>query len=190
MSKALNHSPSTATVEHADEELNRPATIGDFIYGLLARYDAAVLLCLLILVVVYAFASGQHKPLWYDELFTLLVAKQRTWHEFSLAMPAEGNPPLNTLLTAVSIRLFGASNFAIRFAPLLGYLGALVGIFVFVRRECGAVFGLLAVILMFSQPAWKYSFEARPYGLLLGFLMLGMVSYQRTTEAADDPRPS
>jgi hypothetical protein len=169
-------------VEQTDGESR---SIADFIYDLLARYELVFLALLLAFVFVYAAVSSLHKRLWYDELFTVIVATQPTLHKFALAMPPEGNPPINTLLTRFFIRIFGLTEFSVRLAPMLCFLAALAGIYVFVRRECGAVFGLFAVVLTLSQPAWKYSFEGRPYGLLLAFLMLALVSWQSAARAAD-----
>ena len=74
-------------------------SVGDFIFDLLARYEIVFLALLLVFVFLYAAVSSFHKRLWYDELFTVIVATQPTLHKFALAMPAEGNPPINTLLT-------------------------------------------------------------------------------------------
>ncbi|HUD23862.1 MAG TPA: glycosyltransferase family 39 protein, partial [Acidobacteriaceae bacterium] len=106
-------------------------------------------------------------------------------------MPSECNPPLYPLLARLAIRLFGLTDLSVRMPDILSFLAALAGVYVFVRRECGVVFGLLAVVLIFSEPGWTYSFEARPYGLLLAFLMLALVSWQSAANAAEatPPRP-
>jgi hypothetical protein len=129
--------------------------------------------------------ASHHKTLWYDEIFTVLVATQPTWHKFVQAMPADGNPPLYALLTRLSIHLFGLTDLAVRLPSMVAFLAALAGVYVFVRRECGVVFGLLAVLLTYSEPGWAYSIEARPYALLLAFMMLALVSWQSATRAVE-----
>ena len=191
MEVSSHPSASPLSSESVQQTGCKPRRIGDFVYNLLTRYEIVSLTLLLVFVFIYAAVASLHKPLWFDELFTIIVATQPTLHKFAQAMPPEGNPPINTLLTRFFIHIFGLTEFSVRLAPMLSFLAALTGIYVFVRRECGAVFGLLAVVLTLSQPAWEYSFEARPYGLLLAFLMLALVSWQSATRAADGtPRQS
>jgi hypothetical protein len=144
-------------------------TIADFLYDLVARHETAWLIFLLATVFASAIVSSQRKPLWYDELFTEIVASQPTWHKFAQAMPVDAHPPINALLTRVSIHFFSITELSLRLPPMVGFVAALAGIYVFIRRECGAVFGLFGVVLTIAEPAWVYSFEARPYGVLLGF---------------------
>jgi hypothetical protein len=173
------------------DRIDEARSLGDIVFAFLARYEIAVLLLLLILTAAFAVLRSYHKYMWYDEIFTVIVATQPTMHRFVEAMPPEGNPPLNTLLVRLCVHLFGMHELAVRLPVLVGFLGALVGLFVFVRRECGRVFGLLAVALMLAQPGWTYAYDARPYGLMLAFVMLGLVSWQSATRAADatPPRP-
>ena len=191
-------------MEESDESANPPATdlppfasgnardLGDLCYDALSRYGFLSLLLLLLALVFIRSVSESHlKVIWYDEVFSVIVATQPTWHRFALAMPADGNPPLYPLLTRLSIHLFGLSDVAIRLPAMLSFLAALFGIYVFVRKECGVVFGLLAVVLTFSESGWTYSYEARPYALLLAFMMLALVSWQSAANAAEatPPRP-
>ena len=144
------------------EEKPGQRTIADFCYDLLTRHEIAFVILLLVTAFVYAVLNSHRKLFWYDELFTVIVATQPTWHRFAQAMPADGNPPLGTLLTRLSIHIFGLTDFAVRLPSMLAFLTALFEIYIFVRRECGAVFGLLAMTLMLAQPAWASSFEGSP----------------------------
>lgn len=165
-------------------------SLGEQLYGLLERYSFPLLLLMLGLLATGAFLSSFQKHLWYDEVFTVIVANRPTWHGFYQAMPAEGNPPLNTLLTRLCLLLFGPSDLSVRLPDLLGFLCAVAGVYCFVRREVGAGLGLVAAALIAGQPAWKYSFEARPYGVLMACLALAMVSWQAATREpiGDHPR--
>ena len=64
-------------------------------------------------------------------------------------------------------------------------LTALVGVYIFVRREAGRVLGILAVTLILFGPVWEYSYEARPYGILMGAFMVALVSWQEATRIQD-----
>lgn len=161
-------------------------TVVELAAKFLERHWMFVCAALLVLAAFGAVVEGRMKPLWYDEVFTAIVASEPNWHMMQQAMPADGNPPLLALLSRQAMHLSGGhSDFAIRLPSLLGFLGAMLGVFVYVRRECGPVLGLFGMVLLLSQPGWTYSFEARPYALLLGFMMLGLVSWQSAARNAD-----
>jgi 4-amino-4-deoxy-L-arabinose transferase-like glycosyltransferase len=87
------------------------------------------------------------------------------------------------VLAWLAIRLFGAGAFAIRLPALLGFLLMQICLFFFVRQvasERAAVFALAYPAL---GGALYYSAEGRPYGLLLGFCALAMVSWQTATRS-------
>ena len=182
---------STGCIEDPDTEVREgsPRTVADLLSGIISRYEVFFLVLFLLVFAFLTYAESNEKPLWYDEIFTIIVAGQPTWHAMAQAMPGDGNPPLYALLTRVLIGIFGQSALVIRLPSAIGLLAALVGLFVFIRRECGVIFGLLAVAIVCLEPVSKYAYEARPYGLLLGFMMLGLVSWQSATRAADSARP-
>ena len=165
------------------------SSLGEKIYAMLDRFSVACLVLLLLVVAACAVLSSSQKPFWYDEIFTVLVATRPTWHGFFQALPPEGNPPLNTVLTRLCLALLGPSELVVRLPDLLGFLGALIGVYVFVRREVGSALAVLAATLVMAQPAWKYSYEARPYGLLLASLSLALVSWQAATRTVDLLQP-
>jgi hypothetical protein len=164
-------------------------SVGDWLYGFVQRYEIAWLVFVCLVVFGAALVGSRHKHFWCDEIFTIIVASQPTWHRLAQAMPGDGHPPVTALLTRLSIHLFGITNFSVRLPETLGILSALAGVYIFVRREVGEVFGLFAVAIVIAQPAWMYSFEARPYGVIVAFIMLGMVSWQSATRAADATVP-
>jgi hypothetical protein len=61
-----------------------------------------------------------------------------------------------------------------------------VCLFLFVRRRCGAVYGVVALAFPLATVAFQFSFEARPYGLVCGFAGLALVCWQA---ACEEPRP-
>jgi hypothetical protein len=187
--KAMPRSAAEGESEPAGDRMPQSRTIGELLYALAERYATVWFLLLLGLFCAASFSGSLQKHFWYDEISTITVASQPTWHRFVQAMPADANPPVSALLTRLSMHLFGITIIGVRLPPLVGFVSALIGVFIFVRREAGAVLALLAVTLVMAQPAWTYSFEARPYGLILGFLMLGMVSWQSATRAEDAHSP-
>jgi hypothetical protein len=160
-------------------------SIAERIYAFVEKRELLILGIVLIAVAVSSLLHSHHKQFWFDEIFTIIVSTQPDLHHFAAAMPAEGNPPLNTFLTRLAIEAFGISQISVRLVPLLGFLTALGGVYIFVRREAGRVFGILAVLLVIFGPVWRYSYEARPYGLLLGMFMVALVGWQAATQIKD-----
>jgi len=160
-------------------------SIADRIYGFVRKHELLVLGIVLVAVAASSLVHSHHKQFWLDEIFTIIVSTQPDLHHFAAAMPAEGNPPLNTFLTRLAIKAFGVSEFSVRLVPLLGFLTALIGVYIFVRREAGRVFEILAISLVIFGPVWRYSYEARPYGLLLGMFMVALVGWQAATNIKD-----
>lgn len=125
---------------------------------------------------------------WFDELFTLHLARFRSpaelWHH--LAVGADNNPPLVYLLTAAAVAVFGEAEWAVRLPAVLGAVAAGLCLYLFVRRRRGAAEALLAMAAVGpTAPVWIYFLEARPYGLAVGFTALALLCWQRAAEAAD-----
>lgn len=157
-------------------ELQR--SVGERLSEWLARWEWSVLGLMLALVAAMALLESRLKPLWFDEIFTLLVAGQPSWRGVLDALPADGNPPLMHVLVRGLMGVLGPTAMAGRMPELVAFLLSCVLLHVLVRRWSGPVGGLLAVALMMVEPGWSYAFEARPYGLLLCFTLLAVVGWQ------------
>lgn len=137
---------------------------------------AAAIVWLLVRV-WYAF-----KPLWFDELFTFYLSRLPHIHDLFQALPADGNPPLYYLLARASMRVFGETEFALRLPAMLGFLGAALAVYRYVRHRRAAVFAFLGMLLLLSGPMSSYGSEARSYSLMLGFTGLTLVGWQSAAE--------
>src|SRR5689334_9243152 len=115
---------------HGKKTSGRLATILNIFDRSASRIALSLLLILLACVAYRSYVGSKVKPLWYDEIFSIIVATQPTWHAMKEAMPGDGNPPLYALLTKAAIHFFGESRFLIRFPSLVGFLGALIATFV------------------------------------------------------------
>src|ERR1017187_2720902 len=74
------------------------------------------------------------------------------------------------------------SCFAIRFPELIGFLAASLCLFHFIRRRTNALYGLVGMLACGITGAYPFAYEARPYGLVLGFCGLALVCWQAATE--------
>jgi Dolichyl-phosphate-mannose-protein mannosyltransferase len=120
------------------------------------------------------------KPLWYDELFTYYMSRlpgmSLMWS--ALKDGADLNPPLLYLATSGAHRVFGDGLVATRLPAILGFLTMLACLFVFVSRRCGAGYGFAAMLFAALSGAYTFSYEARSYGMVLGFCGISLVTWQ------------
>src|SRR5262249_49561307 len=74
---------------------------------------------------------------------------------------------------------FGENPLAYRLPALVGFFVLSLCLFRFTSRRCGRPYACLAVLFAFATSAHSiYAYEARPYGLLLGFTGLALVCWQ------------
>jgi 4-amino-4-deoxy-L-arabinose transferase-like glycosyltransferase len=123
------------------------------------------------------------KPLWFDEIFTFYIARAPGLQQLFQAVPADGNPPLNYLLTRLSLGLFGESELATRLPAILGFALAMLATYLFIRRRCSAVAALFGLVVLSTSVISGYADMARPYAPVLGFTGLALVGWQRAAEA-------
>lgn len=163
--------------------------------GLLARLNAQLeaheitepspflplLLCICLYVrISFTFAM---RPLWHDEIYTYYIAKSATLSHFMAAVSTlDLQPPLQYALTRLSFMAFGSSDFAARIPSLVAFLGGSLCLYHFVRYKLGRFYGLTAMLVLWLSPFLRYSAEARPYALTLGFFCLAMLGWQAAIE--------
>jgi hypothetical protein len=152
----------------------------------LAGDRAAVALVALFAVILTAGALGRviRRPLWHDEIFTLYIATRSAadglWQ--ALATGVDLNPPLYFLTVRASAAIFGDGAVATRLPSMIGFLIASLAIHTFMRRRAGPLFALLSALTLPLSGTLMYSWEGRPYGLMLGFSAMGLLAWQRRGE--------
>lgn len=127
---------------------------------------------------------AHRKPLWNDELFTLYISRLPSvsgmWD--ILATGVEQTPLTFYLLTRGSLEALGDGPVAIRLPELLGFLLASVCVYLFVERRASPLYGLVAALLPVATIAYGYAYEARAYGLVLGFSAAALLCWQVAAE--------
>jgi hypothetical protein len=121
---------------------------------------------------------------WYDELLTLHVSNL---HPFSLLWKAlqagvDGMPPGYYGLVQLARILPGDPHVTLRLPSILGYILSLLGVYWFARKRLPVSAGLTAVFLITLSPFRGYAVEARSYAVLVGFLAISAVLWQRINE--------
>lgn len=121
-------------------------------------------------------AGDEYLSLWTDRLPSLaqITHVQRT-------SPISIDPLIYHVVALTAVRIFGSGPFAIRFPSLIGYLTMQVCLFFFVRRIANRHAAFFALAFPALTSTFFYSVDGRPYGLLLGFFTLAMLSWQAAT---------
>ncbi len=116
--------------------------------------------------------------LWYDELFTYYIATAPSWHKFiGGLLHVDLYPPLLHLLTRGSVALFGDTPLVVRIPSFLPFFIASLCLYHAVRNRLGALYGLLAILVVWASPLFVFAYEARGYALLLMFTGIVMTSW-------------
>jgi hypothetical protein len=151
------------------------------------RLEATGLFALLsVLFLGLAGMQAVLKPLGYDELFTVYLARlgpRALWE--ALRAGADLLPPLGYVLTGAAVRAFGEHPLVIRLPAILGFWLLGLGLFVFVARRTSPIFGALALLFALAAPAERYAFQARPYGIMVGFAALALAAWQAAGEPGE-----
>jgi hypothetical protein len=118
-------------------------------------------------------------PLWFDEFFTLFISRLSSFGQMLRVMPADGQPPLQYVLTHFSLEWLGQTPFVLRLPELLAYTAAGVLTWRIIRRHGNPVQALFGCsMLMGCFVGGQAAYTARPYGLLLAFCTLTFASWQ------------
>lgn len=140
-------------------------------------------LLLLLATVPGMLGNSLEKPLWHDELFTYYISQSSSLSALLKdTQLVDLNPPLSYLATRLSYSIFGINTLSCRLPELLGFLLAMLSLYLFVRRRAGTLYGLLAAGLLYAGAPGALAIEARPYGLLLGLSALSLLAWQLARE--------
>lgn len=134
-------------------------------------------------------ALAVRKPLWDDEFFTLFIATTPSLDDLGQAVltGADQHPPLFYVIERAVLHLLGESELALRAPAAVSYWLMTVCLALFVARRSSLLFGCAAGLLAAGSGGYEYAYEARGYGLVLGFAALALLCWQRAT-AAERPR--
>ena len=148
------------------------------------QFAPALLVTVLLWEFGVLFFEASRKPFWYDELLTFYVSSLQPFPLFWSALTAgvDGMPLGYYLLVRVARILPGDPHVTLRLPSILGYLMTLLGVYWFSRKRLPAIAGLAAVFLITLSPFRGYAVEARSYSLLVGFLAISAVLWQRIDE--------
>ncbi|MGA8367338.1 MAG: glycosyltransferase family 39 protein [Candidatus Acidiferrales bacterium] len=140
-------------------------------------------------LIAYALArslfAAASRPLWCDEIATLLMARMHTisaiWN--ALARGVDGQPPPFDFIEHAAGALAPPAEIAFRLPSIFAFACVLLCVFIFVRRRSDGVIALVcAAILLLTGAFDYYAIEARPYSMLVACIAFALVCYQRSDE--------
>ena len=119
---------------------------------------------------------GIQQSLWYDEIFTLLHFVEKPISYIVTHYITANNHILYSILSHVSIRLFGDSELGIRLPALLFGILAVPALYFLARDAFGRRNGALSAFLLVISPYHiYYTQEARGYSGLIFFSILSVL---------------
>jgi len=136
-----------------------------------------MLVAVLTLTAIARIGIGYDRPLWFDEVWTGVLAAPTSWGTFLHDCYLEASPPLYYLVARASAAVIGDSNAALRFpslafalaAPLIALLPARIA-----ERDVRLLWcGLVAA----WTPGLWFTHDARPYAMLLFLAMLNTIAF-------------
>lgn len=147
-------------------------------------FAPALLVIILIWEFGVLFLMAGRKLFWFDEICTFHVSNL---HPFSvlwkaLQAGADSSPPGYHILLQLAKILPGDPLVTFRLPSIVGYLLTVLGVYWFARRKLPAIAGVAAALLITLSPFRAYALEARSYALLVGFLAISAVLWQRIGE--------
>jgi hypothetical protein len=131
-------------------------------------YELWIVLTALSLLYVAAVLKANRRFVWFDELYTLDIARAKTipliWQ---LIGRFDFQPLTGYLFSRFSMALFGRSPFGLRFPSMLEFYVGSMALFFYVRRKVGISYAAAAVLILWLGATFRYATEARPYALLM-----------------------
>jgi hypothetical protein len=120
------------------------------------------------------------KLMWNDELYTYYMAVLPTMRDVwqALLTGGEQTPPFFYLVTRGAFALFGTTHVSIRLPEMIGVWVMSACLLAFVARRATWYAALCAATFPLVTMTYHYAFEARAYGLVLGFGGVAIVCWQ------------
>ncbi len=142
-----------------------------------------LLFAILLVLYLWTLKSERLKSLWHDELYTYYIAQAHSFGQMlQWTRTIDLNPPLYYIAARLTFHVLHPGPFSVRLPSMVAYFVAALCIYQFVRRRLTPLYGFLGALVLLSSPFNYYSYEARPYAMVLGFLGILALGWQRAIE--------
>jgi uncharacterized membrane protein len=136
-----------------------------YVYELLAKRWGFVVGVAMLLTFVLVLYLGKNQSVWFDESYSILLAKRPVGELLALTN-VDAHPPLSYLLLKVWGELFGWTELALRSLSALLAVMAVGASALLVRRLYSPRVALAVLPFLVLAPFWlRYGYEIRMYAL-------------------------
>ena len=144
---------------------------------------SAILLPVIFVLYLWVLKGQRLKRLWHDELYTFYIAQAPSFGKMmEWTRTIDLNPPLYYIAARLTFHVLHPSAFSVRLPSMIAYFVATLCAYQFVRRRLTPMYGMLAAMVMLGSSFNQYSYEARPYAFVLGFLGILSLGWQRAIQ--------
>ena len=170
---------SASTHICSPDQVRRDSTLDVALERHFWRYTTIFLL----LFLCWSLIQDVRLKMWYDELFTLYVARQGSPVEVVKAtlQGVDASPPLYASIVSCLLPIVRHDALAVRLASTLGFVAMLACTMAFCHRRMPAVYAFLATLFA-AIACGFYATEGRAFGLVLGCAAAALVCWQRAAD--------
>ncbi len=149
----------------------------------LARHFWRYTTIFLLLFLCWSLVQDLRLKMWYDELFTLYVARQGSPVAVVRATldGVDATPPLYAAIVSCLLPILRHDALAVRLPSTLGFAGMLACILAFCHRRMLARYAFLAALFAATACGF-YATEGRAFGLVLGCAAGALLCWQRAAD--------
>jgi hypothetical protein len=128
---------------------------------------------------VFVVMIGNRRYVWYDELFTLDIARSTSLRQlWSRELRFDNHTPAGYLLSRFSMSVFGPTPFGLRFPSMIEFYVGSMAILLYVKRKANIAFAGVAVLMLWAcAPTLYFAVEARPYALIFASFACLLLSW-------------
>lgn len=129
-----------------------------------------LLVIVLIIGIIIRFWALGDKSLWIDEVYSYLLSSKKSIVECYNHMFSDLSPPVYYLILFLFIKLFGVSEFILRFPSFIAGVASIIAVYFLAKKNFNNHIALgTTVLTAFSPVLLYYSQETRPYSLFVLF---------------------
>lgn len=166
---------------HADQEeaVAQDGSIPAKVSGLVARHRYGLVGAWLSVTLLAMIGYARQKPFWGDEVIYRWIVTEPSikWIFRDLLLSLNNDPPVTHLITHGVTLIFGSGQIGLRLPEMLGVCMALLCLFLTLEIYVDSLFALAGMLFPFTSLLIFYGWEARPYGLMYGFLSLAVLAW-------------
>jgi hypothetical protein len=130
------------------------------------------------------FGGELYRRLGHDELYTFYISQAASLSKLlALTQTVDLHPPLSYLLVRLSFAVFGIREWSCRLPFAAAFVLTSVFVFWLLKRVLSPLYGLIAVLFLWSFPYSSGASVARPYSLILCFTSMMLVCWYCATES-------